>query len=246
MSTSEVLELIRKKYAGDEYAMLEEVRNAAGTYANRSADVMVMNLWPSRGLELTGIEVKVSRTDWLKELKSPAKAESFIQYCDRWYLVVGDEKIIMDGELPPTWGLMVVKGKRLVTVKDAPKLTPGHMSKGFVACMLKRATKGLIHPSTIQDKLLESYENGKKQQAAAYARIEQQLFDLRKEVQVFEKASGVSVSRGWENRNNIGEAVKFILNGGAERLRMDLENVKDKATYIKERVDKAFETFKQL
>jgi len=35
-----------------------------------------MDLWPSGGLEIHGHEVKVSRSDWLRELKEPEKRPS--------------------------------------------------------------------------------------------------------------------------------------------------------------------------
>lgn len=69
--------------------------------------------------EILGFEVKVSRSDWLSELKKPEKADSLARYCDRWYLVISDPKIVKDGELPPTWGLLCRKGDRLVEVVKA-------------------------------------------------------------------------------------------------------------------------------
>jgi hypothetical protein len=52
-----------------------------------------MSLWPSRGIELHGIEIKVSRNDWLKELGDPAKADEIARFCDRWWVAAGDESI---------------------------------------------------------------------------------------------------------------------------------------------------------
>ena len=68
--------LLRRKYPADQYAMLYEVRDAAGFSAKRSADVMLIGLWPSRGNMVEGMEVKISRSDWLRDLKKPEKAEA--------------------------------------------------------------------------------------------------------------------------------------------------------------------------
>ena len=70
---------LRVKLPAGEYALMHEVRDAAGSQANRSIDVLAMSLWPSRGLYLTGIELKTDRGDWRRELRNPAKAESVRQ-----------------------------------------------------------------------------------------------------------------------------------------------------------------------
>ncbi|HYJ21079.1 MAG TPA: hypothetical protein VEW07_03530, partial [Solirubrobacterales bacterium] len=66
------------------------VRSAAGFDARRTIDAVSLNLWPSRGMLLDGYEIKVSRSDWLRELKNPAKAEEFAGLVDRLWLVVSD------------------------------------------------------------------------------------------------------------------------------------------------------------
>ena len=114
--TSEIHAALRDRYKPPEYAFLEEVRNDAGFDASRSCDAIAMSLWPSRGLDLQGFEIKASRSDWLRELKDPAKAEAVCKFCDFWWLAVGDAGIVLDGELPVSWGLLVPRGDKLVVV----------------------------------------------------------------------------------------------------------------------------------
>ena len=73
-----IWELLTKRFPPGQYALLKEVRDAAGFHARNSADGIAMNLWPSRGLELNGLEIKSGRGDWLKEYKNPQKAESIL------------------------------------------------------------------------------------------------------------------------------------------------------------------------
>jgi soluble cytochrome b562 len=155
LTTSDVWKLLYKRYPGNEYAVLQEVRDKAGHYASRSADGLIVNLWPSRGNEVIGLEVKVSRSDWVREYKNPAKAENIIKFCDRWWLVAGDESVVLkpEMEIPATWGYMVVKKNRLTIVKEAPKLTPVPMDRSFVAAMMKRATQGMVPRSSIQEEI---------------------------------------------------------------------------------------------
>src|SRR5438876_1169784 len=79
-----------------------------------SADALAMSLWPSRGLELHGFEIKASRADWRTELRNPETADEIATRCDRWWIVAGSADIVTDGELPPTWGLLVPLGSALV------------------------------------------------------------------------------------------------------------------------------------
>jgi len=106
---------------GRRYAVAGGVRSHAGFDARRTADFMAMDLWPSKGLDLHGHEVKVSRSDWLRELKEPEKAAEFIPYVNRWWLVVPDPVIVGLGELPDGWGLMAMRGERLAVIEAAPR-----------------------------------------------------------------------------------------------------------------------------
>lgn len=208
---------LQKRFPSGEYALLEEVSDAAGNDRQRSADGIVIGLWPSRGLAVEGIEVKSHRSDWLRELKNPQKAENIFKYCDRWWLVTSDDTIAKLEEIPVTWGWLALKGKCLKTMKEAPKLEPVPLTKGFVAAMLKRATKGMIPLGSIQDKLDEAEQRGKE---GAYTidkhelvRVRKELEELRKMILLFEESSGIKFER-WANPKKIGGAVKFIIEGG--------------------------------
>ena len=90
VQAGDVTKLLREKYKAPEYAYLTEVRNATG-YSRRDtyADGIAMSLWPSRGLEVMGFEIKVSRSDLLQELRALNKSAPIQKYCDRWHLVLG-------------------------------------------------------------------------------------------------------------------------------------------------------------
>ncbi len=162
-----VLAALRRRYDqqhgnGDRWAFATHVRCSAGFGQGgliRTADAVAMDLWPSKGLEIHGHEVKVSRSDWLTEMKNPAKCEPVKRYCDRWWLVVSDRSIVKPGELPDDWGLMVVTERRysrwvpercgydvgvestVRTVKAAPRLKPDPISRDFVAPLLRATVK---------------------------------------------------------------------------------------------------------
>lgn len=106
-----------------QWVFLTQVRSSTGG-ASRIADAMAFNMYGSTGYEILGFEIKVSRSDWLSELKDMSKSDEIMGYCDKWYLVVPDASIVQDGELPKNWGLLVLKdGKLAQKVRPMPQKT---------------------------------------------------------------------------------------------------------------------------
>lgn len=156
-----MLDLIHTRYSavnpgnGPRYIVAEHVRNQAGfggydrdqykatgrVTTLRTADALVVDLWPSTGNLLHGFEVKVSRSDWLHELKDPHKAEAFKPYCDHWWLVVPDAAIAHDG-IPEGWGLLAVGSDgRLRVRRRAPRLDREPMPWGMTVSLLRAVAK---------------------------------------------------------------------------------------------------------
>lgn len=87
-----------------------------------------------------GHEVKVSRSDWLTELRDPTKADAFKPYMHFWWLVVSDKNFVKD-DLPDDWGLMVTSGKSTRILKPAPRLTPEPMPADLYGALLRAAVR---------------------------------------------------------------------------------------------------------
>lgn len=120
----DVLDALRRRYThkagnGERYILAEHVRDS-GAFARRTADLMVRDVWGSSRMALHGFEVKVSRSDWLTELRDPTKAETFKRHCDYWWLAVSDASIVRD-DLPADWGLIVMAGGTMRIRKQAPR-----------------------------------------------------------------------------------------------------------------------------
>lgn len=113
--TATVTELetaVHRRCPAPEWIMLDEVSNGRGT---RRSDLLGISLWGSRGIRIYGFELKVSRSDWLNELKNPAKAEEGAwSQCDRFHLVT-PKGIVEPGEVPLPWWHLELVGKRLMT-----------------------------------------------------------------------------------------------------------------------------------
>jgi hypothetical protein len=85
---------------------------------------------------LLGFEVKVSRADWLTELRDPSKAEAWARYCHYWTLVVSDVDIVRD-DLPTGWGLLVPHGKSLRLAVKPTRRDPDPMPVGVIATLMR-------------------------------------------------------------------------------------------------------------
>ncbi len=238
VTAADLRALLRRKFPSDQFAMLYEVRDAAGHHASRSADVVMVGLWPSRGNQIEGMEIKVSRGDWLRELARPEKGEAFVRFCDRWWVVAAHEDIVEDHELPRTWGLMVAGGRGLQIAKPAPALKAKPLDRSFLAAMLKRATMTSLDRPEVKA-AIESAVNSAREATAATVKYEageagRELERLRRQVTDFEAASGVVIQH-WM-AGNIGDAVKLVLEGRVEQRRRDLQQLKDQARRILERI----------
>lgn len=120
-----ILDALHRRYRqfngeSDRWVRAEHPRNGTGFYGYtdeygdggsiaplRTADFLAIDMWESAGHRMIGHEVKISRSDWRRELADPSKAEAWAQFCDEWY-VVAPVGIIDRNDLPAGWGLITV------------------------------------------------------------------------------------------------------------------------------------------
>ena len=243
MADNNIWTMLRKRYPKGEYALLSEVSNAAGFNRSRSCDYISIGLWPSRGLEIIGIEVKSHRGDWLRELKMPQKAEAFYKYCDRWFLLIEDEGVAKMEEIPPTWGLLCVKGSRIYCKKEAPILTPEQVTKNFMAALFKRATEGNIHPSEIAGEIEKAKQVAIDIEQSERRRLQGNYDALKRFVDDFQKASGVEIHKRWGlagGATEIGNAVKFVTENKGADFKKYLEQKKTEAHNLIQKIEELY------
>lgn len=106
VKTADVLKHLEKKFANpQQYVAVTELRAAAGTkYSQQAFDFWVMDCFPSNHHERTCFEVKVSRADFLKEIKDPRKRRMGLALSNRFYFIA-PEGIVKIEEVPPECGL---------------------------------------------------------------------------------------------------------------------------------------------
>lgn len=129
--------LIAERFGNDSLVAFE-VADKPGFGGRGFADAVAVGFWPSRGLHVRGFECKVSRSDWLRELAKPDKAERFASLCHEWW-VVTTPGVVKEGELPGGWGLLEKRGDSLRVVAQAERRPDTHVVPwGFSVCIMRR------------------------------------------------------------------------------------------------------------
>lgn len=129
--------LISERFSKDALVAFE-VADRPGFAGRGFADAVAVGFWPSRGLHVRGFECKVSRSDWLRELSKPDKAERFASLCHEWWVVTTPD-VVKEGELPGAWGLLEKRGDSLRVVVQAERRPDTHVVPwGFAVCIMRR------------------------------------------------------------------------------------------------------------
>lgn len=138
---------IRRGTISDRWVRAEHVKSSLGySDGDRIADFVAGDKhgggYAGEKLALHGHEVKVSRADWLTELRDPTKAEAIRRYMHHWWLVVPDASIVKAGELPDGWGLLAPDATgKLRAKKSAPRLAPEAPPLAFIISLMSAAAR---------------------------------------------------------------------------------------------------------
>jgi hypothetical protein len=137
LNAADIYKALQGQWNPGSHAWLANVRNSTG-YTRREtyADAICVSCWPSRGIWIAGIEIKVHRSDWLRELKKPAKAEGIFNQVDYWW-VAAPAGIVKVEELPKPWGLIECTGKGTKNIVQAPVLEHEPFDVSFLASVLR-------------------------------------------------------------------------------------------------------------
>lgn len=129
---------------GEGTAYIEEFRAGTGYAAGseRYLDAWAIGCYPSGGMVKTAIEIKISRSDFKREIRKPAKRDSALRISNEFYFA-GPKGMILESELPEECGLIEVcslTGKASIT-HEAPFRETCVPSWIFVASLARRASK---------------------------------------------------------------------------------------------------------
>jgi hypothetical protein len=117
-------------------------------------DAIAVGGWRKSGYRVIAYEVKCTRSDWLRELKDPAKRELAEEVADECWFATAPG-VIKDGEVPDGWGhLEVVSTGTRRIVKAAPQRRKDSRPAWFVASMARVIFEKTGSPLAPEDRAL--------------------------------------------------------------------------------------------
>jgi hypothetical protein len=159
LKAKDVVKALEKRHGADklnttgrEWAFFAELRAGTGysTYdyeqkkrkpfnPEQRFDAWAINLYPSKKHERIVYEIKVSRSDFLHEIKNPDKREQALNLSNYFYFATPKGLVSID-EIPDECGLIELDDDLTTKViKKAPYRNSEHLSWQFVCSLARRA-----------------------------------------------------------------------------------------------------------
>ncbi|MDR6218754.1 hypothetical protein [Deinococcus soli (ex Cha et al. 2016)] len=241
VSATDITAALRVRYPSPQWATAFEVADRTGG-ARRRVDCVALNCFESRGLEVHGVEIKVHRSDWLRELRNPAKGdESAQRYCDRWW-VAAPRGVVQDGELPAGWGLLeFASGKLRAQVQAAP-LPAAPPDRAFMAAFVRRV--GGPGADELRVLLNREYLRAKREfdarVVAETRRFDKDAEEIRANSERLQALFGLNLH--WLNEPEAAEIAQFVRAAramGSEGRRAFLLTARGKVQSVLDHLDEA-------
>ena len=151
MKADDIIAALRRRYRPPEWAFFDEIRSGTGyDYSSltghpakhsveKRLDAWAFHLWPSGGYQPTGFEVKISRSDFLRDVKNGHKRGRYLELCQFFYYVV-PAGLVKASEVPDEAGLLTVSdlAGRASVLKPAPHRDMPAAEWDFFAAVCRR------------------------------------------------------------------------------------------------------------
>lgn len=140
MTSADVIEVLRDRHRGELF--FGELRAGAGYggVSDRRIDAWSLHPHPSKGNRRTAYEIKVSRSDFTREMRQPSKRKAAVLFSNEFFFAT-PAGIIRPDELPPEAGLIEIVGTDVLSwhvVVPAPWRDTCGPSWRFVAAILRK------------------------------------------------------------------------------------------------------------
>ena len=147
--TRQIIELLKHRHQPPEWAIFVELNLRTGFNSQR-CDFFAFDMWPSKNFWRIAYEIKVSRSDFSKELSDPSKRQVSEELANECFFATPASLLRID-EIPEGWGLVEVTKGGLRKKKHAKQRTENDsVPIDFVAAVSRRISDP---PSEIPDKL---------------------------------------------------------------------------------------------
>lgn len=241
MTAAEVRRALKAYYPHPNFGILYEVAQATGFNANRHLDAMAMGLWPSRGLHLNGIEIKVSRADFRREIEQPQKAEELAKYCD-YFFVAAPRGVVPVAEVPEKWGLLeVLETGKIRETKAASKhdALPPHrnlMAALFRAAMRPAGADDIDAAVSAAKAALEAKFRDRVEEA-----VKRRNVDNEHDAEAWRKLRAIVTDERWADEASVLAAVAVVYKSGVARSYQGLASLQSDLRGVLTRIESAMQ-----
>jgi hypothetical protein len=212
-TSADVRQALLGRWPPSEYVSINEAPQSSDRQG-RKLDVLVVSLWRSRGHELDGVEIKVSVSDWRRELKEAAKADWWWSHIHRfWIAVPASIAPKVKDELPSGWGLLSCAPQRvselIKPVKHTPEALPWGACIGLLRASADTGLNALQHAEAKGRMIGREQAERELARSTGDERLRRQLAELTEKVEKFEQASGIDLAKCWDV-DGLGESVALV------------------------------------
>jgi hypothetical protein len=204
VTAKDICNALIEAYKPPEWYLCFEVGNSTGTQLHRHADAVAINAYPSKGFEIRGFEIKVSKTDLQRELALGEKSDEIAQFCDYWFLVT--PKGLTDSfTLPPTWGIIEYADGKLRQKKKAEWLQRANPTFGFLCAMIRGRER--LNGMKRREEIDEAVSKDREYRKIYAASAERELDDLQTKLHEVFDATGIMINK-WNPTDTIIDRLK--------------------------------------
>ena len=127
-----------------------KTRKLRKRFTEATIDALAFNAWPSKGNALYGLEIKLSRADWLRELRDPVKSEVMRKQVDKMFVIAPPGVVCQKkdkGVLGDQWGHYEIRQsgsilfKKMNDCKKLPGSVGADLPRAFVTAILRADLK---------------------------------------------------------------------------------------------------------
>lgn len=219
---------VYERFAEPEWLCLQQV-----AIGGRSLDVVAVRMW-GRAV-INAFEVKATRSDWLREMREPKKADAVIGMCDHFWLVAA-KGIVKPEELPEHWGWLVLQpNNKLRSAKAAPSLDTHIPHREFWASLLGLAHRGGVSSSRIERMKQTEYARGRADELRWSEQNRTQ--QANSDAQDLALARQATKALGWGGLQELVDnaaAIKAAL--GAGRAEQRIRSLREQAQWVVNRL----------
>lgn len=212
MTAETIIDSLALRWPDTEYLSVKEAPEFSDR-GGRKIDLLVLSLWRSRGLGIDAVEIKVSMSDWRRELAKAQKADFWWRHSQRFWVAVPAgiaDKVL--AEIPEGWGLLACADGKAPKVISKPQVRAAEPLpwSSCVGVMRAAAACGISALQRAERKGREEGIRIGQERAVRPDFTARQLEELRSQVKEFEEAAGVKISDSW-TAGRIGAAVGIVL-----------------------------------